>query len=60
MEDVIGEAAGRIWHHLHTHGALSLPQLQQGTRLSERPCCTWAWAGWHAKESWCSRRSVGC
>jgi len=36
MEGDIGEAAGQIWHHLQAQGALSLPQLQQGTRLAER------------------------
>ena len=48
MEEVIGEAAGQIWHQLQAQGALSLPQLQQGTRLSER--LVHMGIGWLARE----------
>jgi hypothetical protein len=36
MEVEIGKAAGEIWQYLHTHGAVSWPRLQRGTRLSAR------------------------
>jgi hypothetical protein len=36
MEVKIGKAAGQIWQYLHTHGAVSWPHLQRGTRLSAR------------------------
>jgi len=36
MEAEIGHAAGQIWQYLHTHGAVSWPHLQRGTRLTER------------------------
>jgi hypothetical protein len=36
METQIGEAAGRMWQYLAAHGAVTLPQLQRGTTLSER------------------------
>jgi len=49
MEGVIGEAAGQMWHQLHAQGARSLPQLQQGTGLSER--LLHMGVGWLARES---------
>jgi Winged helix-turn-helix domain (DUF2582) len=48
MEGAIGEAAGQIWQYLHAHGAQSFPQLQQGTRLSERLLSMRG--GWLARE----------
>jgi hypothetical protein len=48
MDAEIGTAAGRIWQYLHTHGAVSWPQLQRGTRLPARLLAMGM--GWLARE----------
>jgi hypothetical protein len=48
MEAEIGKAAGQIWQYLHTHGAVSWPHLQRGTRLSARLLAMGV--GWLARE----------
>jgi hypothetical protein len=48
MEAAIGKAAGQIWAYLHTHGTVSLPQLQKGTHLSARLLAMGL--GWLARE----------
>jgi hypothetical protein len=48
VEAEIGTAAGQIWRYLHTHGAVSWPQLQRGTRLPARLLAMGI--GWLARE----------
>ncbi len=58
MEGAMGEAAGQIWQSLHAHGALSLPQLHQGTHLPKRLLSMGV--GWRARVHSPSDRNVGC
>jgi hypothetical protein len=48
MDTPIGEAAGRIWQYLVEVGEATLPQLQRGTTLPERPLLMGI--GWLARE----------
>jgi hypothetical protein len=48
MDAEIGTAAGQIWRYLHSHGAVSWPQLQRGTRLPARLLAMGV--GWLARE----------
>ena len=36
MVNKIGEAAGKVWHCLHTNGQCSFNALVKGTKLKER------------------------